>query len=382
MHADEIRLYEIRSPSDMEKAREAWTRLVFNASDVTPFQSWEWNYGLASFEKSGARLRIVIAENSTGEIVGIAPFWIRKSGLPGMPVLEFIGSRLGNCSALVVSPSFQDLFARHLVQWLEQNAEWRILHFQYLRENTVDTLSQCGPFEVRPSGFAAHVRLPKSIEEYERMLHRKLRKNIRRHSKALSSSGRMAFSVYRKDSDIRRELSILFDLHQQRQRSKGERGRFFNPWWKKILTEMSLMLAQSGLLRLGMLRIDGQPAACDYSLRLGDAEYGCYTGVDPRFATYSPGILLHYQMMSQAIKDGLRIYDLGKGNEHYKSWWSHEGDQLYDMVRARSNIELWMWEQYQSLHTAICKSRLLKRSYLATIGRFHDLGRETVGEPV
>jgi CelD/BcsL family acetyltransferase involved in cellulose biosynthesis len=81
-------------------------------------------------------------------------------------------------------------------------------------------------------------------------------------------------------------------------------------------------------------------------------------------------------MISQAIKDGLTIYDLGKGNEHYKSWWSHESSQLYDMVRGRSSVELWAWEQYQCWHAALYKSRLAKRLYQATLARFHDLRGE------
>jgi CelD/BcsL family acetyltransferase involved in cellulose biosynthesis len=373
MEGNDINLWEIRSLSDMERAREAWTRLVFSAPGATPFQSWEWNFGLASFEDTRVRLRIVMAENSNGDIVGIAPFWIRRSGLPGMAVVEFIGSRLGNCSALLVSPSFKYVFVRRLVQWIEQNPEWRIINLQHLRKNAVDMLSQCGSFDIRPSGASPYVNLPKSIEEYERMLQKKLRQTIKRQSQVLSSAGRMAFSVYQTASDIRRELSILFDLHQKRQQGKGERGRFFSAQWKKVFTEMSLTLTQPGILRLGMLRIDGQAAACVYSLRLGDAEYPCYIGLDPRFAVYSPGSLLHFRMISEAIKDGLATYDLGKGNEHYKSWWSHESYQLYDMVRARSNIEASLWRQYQSWHTAIYKSQFVKRLYQATVAEVQDL---------
>jgi len=135
---------------------------------------------------------------------------------------------------------------------------------------------------------------------------------------------------------------------------------------------MSLLLSDAGILRLGMLRIDDQPAASFYNLRLRDQEYLYSVGMDPRYAKHSPGSLLQYSMISQAIKDGVRIYDFGTGNEQYKSWWTNATCQLFEIMQARSRIDGLIWRNSQSLRNAVYRKRLIKQLYLTTLGRFQN----------
>ena len=133
------------------------------------------------------------------------------------------------------------------------------------------------------------------------------------------------------------------------------------------------MLLQAGFLRLCILRIDGNPAACFYNLRMGEREY-CYSGgMEPGYARYSPGSLLDYWMIGEAINDGVRTYDFGLGNETYKFRWANETSHLFEMVRARSRVESLISEKLDFLHKAMYRSRLLKRIYLTTVGRFQSL---------
>jgi CelD/BcsL family acetyltransferase involved in cellulose biosynthesis len=210
------------------------------------------------------------------------------------------------------------------------------------------------------------------MENFEQALPKNLRHNIRRRRKMIGSPDRLIFSMSRKASELTSDLDVFFDLHQRRQRSKGERGRFFDKRWRESFQEMSLMLLKAGLLRLGMLRIDGHPAACYYNLRMGEREY-CYSGgMEPGYARYSPGSLLDYWMISEAIKDGIRTYDFGLGNEAYKFQWANETSHLFEMVRARTRVESLIWEKWNFLHKALYRSRLLKRIYLTTVGRFQN----------
>ena len=370
---DNLRFYEVRSLSEMETIRDAWNHLVLSAPTTTSFQTWEWNFGMAKYEGKSARLRIVVAENTCGEVVGIAPFWIRSHGVPGLSVLEFIGIGRGDYSDLFFSESYKDIFVPSVMEWIERSTEWRILHLYNLRQETVDLISRYGKFTIRPCGGCPYAQLPDTLEEYERkILQKRLRQKIRQKRKLLAGNGRLAFSACETTSQLLADLPIFLDLHQRRQRTKGERGRFFEEQWRTSFQEISLALFRAGFLRLGLLRIDGQPAASVYNVRFRDRECFYYGGMAPPLARYSPGNLLHHWMIEGAIKDGVRVYDFLKGDEPYKFLWTNERVQLFEMVRARSRAEGFLWQKSKSLRNIVYRSRLIKRVYFATIGRLKD----------
>jgi CelD/BcsL family acetyltransferase involved in cellulose biosynthesis/peptidoglycan/xylan/chitin deacetylase (PgdA/CDA1 family) len=364
-----LRLYELHSLSEMKNVRESWNRLVLNAPTTTPFQSWEWNFGMAKFEGDRVRLCIIVAENKNGEVVGIAPFWIRKNW-SRLTVLEFIGTRKSDYLDILCLEPYKEAFVHQLLEWIEQNVEWQIINFQNLRQESVDLIAKLGSFEIQPSDVCPIAYLPATIEAYERELQKRLRRTIRRQGKLLSSEGRIAFSVSRRASQLRTDLPVLFDLHQRRYRTKGERGKFFDKQWKEAFLEMSLALAQEGFVRLGLLQIDGQPAACLYNLRLRDQEYGYLVGLETDLARYSPGSLLLHWMIGEAIKDGVLVYDFLRGNEPYKFWWTNEICQTFQMVRARSTVLFRVWRTREAIRASIYGSRWVKRVYLAMLGTY------------
>jgi CelD/BcsL family acetyltransferase involved in cellulose biosynthesis len=370
MRHQDLRLYELHSLSEMEKARQFWTRLVLNSQDATPFQSWEWNFGMAEFESHRVHLRIIVAEDKQGEVVGIAPFWIRSSGLPGLTILEFIGSHPSDYLDLIFLQPYKDAFVGALKEWIERNTEWRIIHLENLRWVYPNLNYRNAPSEVRPTFTCPYASLPKTVEEYEVKLSKNLRSTIRKQSKRLNRDGRLSFSISQTTSQLKTDLFVLTDLHQRRQRTKGERGRFFDERWIKTFQEISLMLHQADFLRLGTMRIDGQPAVCLYNLRMHGREYSYYTGMEPVYARHSPGTLIHYWMIGEAIKDGVQVYDFCRGSEPYKSWWTNDTCRLSEMTLARSKAEGYIWRRWESWRTAVYKSRLIKRLYFATVGRF------------
>jgi CelD/BcsL family acetyltransferase involved in cellulose biosynthesis len=354
----------------MKTVRESWNRLVLNAPTATPFQSWEWNFGMAKFEGDRVRLQIIVAERIDGEVVGIAPFWMTRKGWLNLTVLEFIGTRKSDYLNILFLEPYKEAFVHQLLEWIERNAKWQILNFQNLRQESVDLISKFGSFEIQPSDICPIVYLPTTIEAYERELQKKLRQTIHRQGKLLSSEGRISFSVSRTASQLRTDLPVLFDLHQRRYRTKGERGKFFDQQWKDAFLEISLALAQEGFVRLGLLRIDGQPAACLYNLRLRDQEYAYFAGLEPDFARYSPGSLLHHWMIGEAIKDGVRVYDFMRGYEPYKSRWTNVTCQTFQVVRARSRVIYQVWKTREAIRASIYGSRWVKRVYITMLGMY------------
>ncbi len=369
----ELKLHELHSLAELERIRESWQQLVLNCPTATPFQTWEWNFGMAKFEGDRVRLRVVVVEDENSEVVGIAPFWIQSNGLPGLPVLEFIGTDRSDYVDLLFREPYKKAFVQKVIEWIESNHEWRVVNLRGLRKESTELIGQFGSFEVTPSGTCSVVRLPQSLEEYERrILQKRLRKTIHQQLRLLGSQGRIVFSVSQTPAQLEADLPVFFDLHQRRQRTKGERGRFFDKSRKQAFLEMSMNLARANLVRLGMLHIEGQPAACLYNLRMRDREYGYSGGMEPDLARHSPGSLLEYWMIGQAIKDGVVVYELLAGNRVHKSRWTNETLDLFEMTRARSGLDALLWRQWESWRKRVYRSRLVKQIYHASVGRFQD----------
>ena len=378
----DLRLHEIHSLQEMEGIGGVWNRLALQDESATPFQTWEWNLGMVKSRAGRVRPRIVLAEDAKGEVVGIAPFWSRSGGLPGLTLLEFIGTGRSDYLGLLACDRHRGAFLSGLREWIQRAPGWRVLSLRNLRRESADLLGAWGPFETRAQAVCWFAELPGSLEEYEKKtMQKRLLRKIRHSERTLGEAGRLAWSPVRTASELDDGLTAFFDLHQRRQRSKGERGRFFDPVFTAKFREMSVNLWRAGFLRTSLLRIDGRPAAALYSLRLRDREYECLSGMDPALSEHRPTHLLRHRVIGRAIEEGVRLYDLMGGSEPYKAMWTDRTAEIFEMERARTRFEARAWRRYNAWREGLVRSRLLKRVYLKTLGRFRHASRRHAGPP-
>jgi Acetyltransferase (GNAT) domain len=85
------------------------------------------------------------------------------------------------------------------------------------------------------------------------------------------------------------------------------------------------LAAAHGLLRLGILDVDGEPAAVQLWLIDGDSSLIYKLAHTPQHERYSVGLLLTVEMMRHAFdQDQVAIIDFGSGDDSYKSHWMSE----------------------------------------------------------
>jgi CelD/BcsL family acetyltransferase involved in cellulose biosynthesis len=94
--------------------------------------------------------------------------------------------------------------------------------------------------------------------------------------------------------------------------------------------------AQAGLLWLGVLHLDGRPAAVEIDLVFSGVLYVQKPFYDERAASLSPGQYLMGRMVRRAIEQGLREYDLGGDDEPYK---------LRFADKVREHVVLWAYRR-------------------------------------
>ncbi len=74
----------------------------------------------------------------------------------------------------------------------------------------------------------------------------------------------------------------------------------------------------AGMFRAALLTVDGRPAAFSFDLDAGALKYAIANSYDPAFAKHSPGKLLYYRNLVDALGRGVTRVDWGAGDSGYK----------------------------------------------------------------
>ena len=114
----------------------------------------------------------------------------------------------------------------------------------------------------------------------------------------------------------------LVRLHQLRWTGQGEAGVLADPAVLGLHRDAAPALLRAGLLRLEVLRVDGQAAAAILALLGGTDRILFYlSGFDAAHGFISPGTLLLGAMLEDAIREGRREAHFLRGQEAYKYAW-------------------------------------------------------------
>jgi len=87
---------------------------------------------------------------------------------------------------------------------------------------------------------------------------------------------------------------------------------------------LARIAAERGWLRLGIVRLEGRPAAADFWLVYNGTASLLKTAYDPDFSAHSPGMLLMLKQMRGLLGEGLREIELGRGAHDWKLHWARE----------------------------------------------------------
>ena len=95
----------------------------------------------------------------------------------------------------------------------------------------------------------------------------------------------------------------------------------------------------AGMFHAALLRIDGEPAAFSFDLDAGDLKYAIANSYDPAVAKHSPGRLLYYRNLVEALERGIARVDWGAGDSGYKRViGASEGPAIRDWLLLRPGL--------------------------------------------
>jgi CelD/BcsL family acetyltransferase involved in cellulose biosynthesis len=123
-------------------------------------------------------------------------------------------------------------------------------------------------------------------------------------------------------------MEIFFDLHRQ---SHKEKARFMTPEMQAFFKDISMHFQERGWLNLSFLKVAGKEVAAVFSFDFAGTEYLYNSGYDPRFARFSPGIVLGAHCIRRAIEKGMSGFNFLRGKEGYKYHLGGKEEKIYRM---------------------------------------------------
>lgn len=307
--------------SALEKIVPAWTELCNKCSLIAPFQFPQWllpwwrNFG-------GGKLKALTFFD--GDLLaGIALFFIYEKQ-SGKRTLCFVGTGITDYLDVIALPDYERVVADSVLGYLADiRSQWDECDLQDIPESSI--LLHCkypDIFLVKRSDWniCSRLELPSNLEKFRTQLPKNLRKNLSHAARALSSSGGYYLETADENS-VENFLQRLFLLHQARWESKNQKGVLYTDTLKNFHKQAAPWLLINRLLRIHEMWYNSKSIAIYYTLTCNNTVYAYLGGFDPLMEQYSPGALLLFHVIEDALKRGVEKFDFLRGNETYKSYW-------------------------------------------------------------
>lgn len=310
-----------------------WTELHERSSDATPFQSPEW---LLSWIEAFAPKELRVVEvREDDRLLGLAPLLIYPRD--SERVLAFAGGGVSDYLALLLQPDNETEVFRQICRALANHGEWSLLELTDVSRNSrLHKIRELSAYTVEHDVCSVTV-LPATSEDLLRLFSDRQRANLRNARSRLERAGGGEVEVATPET-LPAFLRDLFELHTMRWSAMNQPGVVQDERVQAFHLLSSRRLLASGRLRLYRMRVQGRTAAVVYSLFQRDTVYCYLQGFDPGFSFFSPGTLLIFSLMQDAVRLGVRRFDFLRGHEPYKQHWRPQVEHTFRISVPHSDI--------------------------------------------
>jgi CelD/BcsL family acetyltransferase involved in cellulose biosynthesis len=295
-----------RDPASLEAE---WSELARRRAYPTVFLTPDWIRVARAYDRR-QQITLAIADRR-----GLAALARDEDG-----TISFAGGELTDQQDVVAKPMDVPLVAEALAEWMAAERMPRVrLEFVPEEAGTLDVmapvLSAAGyDVQIERLVTSPRVELPGSFETYLRDLGTKERHELRRKLRRLGRGRRIAFR-FAAERERAPVVDRFMTLHR---RSPGEKAEFMTEENERFFRDVAETMASRGWLRLGVLNVDGDDAAILFAFAYEGTLAIYNAAYDPALAALSVGIVCHAYAVRAAIGEGLRTYDLLRGDERFK----------------------------------------------------------------
>ncbi|MEM8750912.1 MAG: GNAT family N-acetyltransferase [Pseudomonadota bacterium] len=334
----------VRICEDFEPVRASWLALELHAIGSV-YQRFAWVSSWAKHAAKPARMipRIVLISHGD-EPVAVLPLAIRQRG----------PFKMATWLADSHSNFHMGLYSSQFLQNIKPDDVRELLPFILKQFGKLDVLELCcqpvmwqghtNPFtflkwqESHNHAFALNL-LPDFNSALDRKNGARKRKKFRWQNNKLKEHDGPHLRVAETPDDVRRMLSAATEQLKHRFDRAGIWNRFYDegvmPFFEALAIE-ELGKAEPAL-KLFALEIDGEIQAT-FAGGINSRQFsGCFISVaDGEFSRLSPGELMIYLVIKDCVDAGLEVFDLGRGEERYKTSWCDTTMPMFETTIALS----------------------------------------------
>ncbi|UCC17156.1 MAG: GNAT family N-acetyltransferase [Dehalococcoidales bacterium] len=250
-------------------------------------------------------------------VIGVAPLMIENG------ISSFIGSA-DVCDYLdfvVTQDRGQDFFDT-LIDNLKRK-EVKQLSLESLRPDSkvltglTDVALRRGcEVTLAPCGVTLEMALPDTWDDYLMTLNSKQRHEVRRKLRRLEEAGNFEYRSISGAASVLESLDIFLKMFKE---SRDDKADFLTEKRELFFRSMTESMANAGVLKLGVLGIEKNPAAMIMYFDYNDKIYLYNSGFEKEYISLSVGLLSKVLCIKDSIESGKKVFDFLKGNEVYKS---------------------------------------------------------------
>jgi hypothetical protein len=316
------------------------SKMDFAWEDV--YLSYEWHkIWLESHKDSLSPFIVAIYDNDI--LLAIFPLCVRKEKIKNFCFLRtgYVGAKDANYSQFLIARDadkkevFNEFFKTLREIWQKK---WFFLTLPVLCSDSLET----GIFleALKSSCFWAEINIISApfikIEGDEQWyvnnyIKKKLRKDlIRQENNAVKEFGDIKIEIAGKS-----DLEYFFEMHIKEWQSRGEKSRYLDAGNREFEKRL---LSDFEFIDFVKLKFGEQVVAYHMGYRYNGHFYYRRPTFDLRFAHLSPGKLLLAELIKREIRQGTKIFDLGRGSNEYKYWFGKEELPLVAIRIYKSRI--------------------------------------------
>ena len=283
---------------------------------VTFLETWQATYGVTYRPK----LCLVEVRDPSGRPVLMLPLMISKQH--GSRVLAFTDLGVSDYNSPILFPSdtvWTERSARSLWQQIVARLPaFDLVIFDKMPEEVRDIVNPLFFLSEEANAESCHLtNLDQSVEDIEKAV-RGVR-TFRRHFRGLQRLGECEVVVAETPEQRKWILDSLLEQKQRRFEETKVPGFEEHPEKRDFFALGTETFAAIGALHLSALVVNGKIIATTWGLTQGRHYYGLFLSFEGgEWGKYSPGRVLHHQLLLHLAERGYSCFDLGIGNEEWK----------------------------------------------------------------
>jgi hypothetical protein len=281
------------------------------------------------FDEPNSRLNVVLLHRNDELVAGL-PLYRARGRLRSLDQ-EHLQS-----FDVVASPDYE--VQREIPRWLDRLG---VTHLYRVRKESPIVAAM----PTRPSWHLQRVLHGPFIDlhqGFESVQAASRRRSTRgRHRRRLSEMGEVTFHDHAARGDIDAALDEGFQLEAAGWKGREGVSTLDSPGYQRWFKSVAEIAESHGWLRLSSLRLGDRLLAFQFDLVFGSTRYLLITCYDegPDVAGFSPGSLLIESVLEYSAGQGLTRYELGNGRNAWKSDWTSDEREVYDLLIFGSGVK-------------------------------------------